>query len=100
MICGATSKAAHDYFAINEDGQGLRRGALTEAIIKTLEPMKGETREHRAERWLVVLNDPVCQKHDSKKLDDHFLWGHSFFVAPIEELEHIAALVGAKVKGV
>ena len=35
-ICVITSENAHQYFAINTDGQGMQRGKLTQAIQKKL----------------------------------------------------------------
>jgi hypothetical protein len=37
QLCAAGSQRAHEHFKRDDDGQGLRRGALTEAICKTLE---------------------------------------------------------------
>ena len=35
-LCATKSETAHLFFAINEDGRGLERGAATVAIINTL----------------------------------------------------------------
>ena len=37
QLCAVGSQRAHEHFKRDDDGQGLRRGALTEAICKTLE---------------------------------------------------------------
>ena len=37
QLCAARSQRAHEHFKRDDDGQGLRRGALTEAICKTPE---------------------------------------------------------------
>lgn len=31
--------------------------------------------------------------------EDFFLWGHAFYEAPVEDLRHIAALIGARGDG-
>ena len=91
-VAVARSFASHEHFARNDDGEGIRRGELSSAIIKAL---GGNTRETTPE-WEAVFDDPVCQNLRRKEHEDYWLWDDSFFQAPIEDLEHIAGLVGLK----
>ena len=91
-VCAVTSRNAHLYFARDDDSQGRERGALTLAITKRLEK---RDKDHQA-RWDRVWDDPVCQKYRNPEHEDHLIWGHAFFEAPVEDLRHIAALVGAR----
>ena len=90
-VCFETSENAHQYFAINLDGKGVERGKLTQAIQKQL--AKKDKRQE--ERWAAVWADPTCELYRKKAHVDFWLWDHSFFVADINTLEHIARLVGA-----
>lgn len=91
-VCAVKSRKAHLFFARNDDGQGRERGALTLAITSTLER---RDKAHQ-ERWNRVWEDETAQKYRRTDHEDHFLWGHEFFEAPVEDLRHIAALVGAR----
>lgn len=91
-VCAVTSRNAHLYFARDDDGQGRERGALTLAITSTLEK---RDKDHQA-RWDRVWEDETAQKYRRKDHEDHFLWGHAFFKAPVEDLRHIADLIGAR----
>lgn len=92
-ICACKSENAHQYFARNDDGQGMARGKLTQAIQKTLAKLdKG----HQG-RWHKVWGDTVCQKYKRSDHEDFWLWNHEFFNADISDLYHIADMIGAKV---
>lgn len=91
-ICFSSSENAHQYFAVDDDGYGMERGRLTQAIQKTL--TKGD--DNHQSRWDKVWDDPVCQPYRRKDYDDYWLWSHDFFTAEIDVLRHIARLVGAK----
>lgn len=91
-ICYATSKAAHQHFAIDEDGMGMVRGKLTQAIQKTL----ANRDKQYQERWDKVWDDHVCQQFKRKDHEDFWLWNHDFFNADINVLRHIANLIGVK----
>ncbi len=91
-ICYEKSENAHQFFAQNEDGNGLKRGQLTQAIQKTL----GKRDERHQERWDKVWDDPDCQKYKRADHEDYWLWNHEWFLADIDTLRHIAALVGSK----
>ena len=91
-ICAVTSQNAYDYFARNDDGKGLERGRLTQAIRAALEK---RDKDYQA-RWDRVWEDKLCQKYKRKEHADHWLWNHDFYNAEIPDLQYIAELVGAK----
>lgn len=91
-ICYATSENGHQFFARDDDGNGMLRGALTQSIQKTLE----QHDEDHQSRWEKVWEDETCQAYKRKEHGDHWLWNHSFFNAEILTLRHIATVVGAK----
>lgn len=97
-ICRDHSAVMREYFARNDDGQGLKRGKLSQSIIKALLARDGETREEHQKRWDVVYDDKlVCPKYRKTGADSgDWLWNIEFYNAPIEDLEYIAKLVGAK----
>lgn len=95
-IARIKSAACHEYFARNDDGEGLERGRLTQAINAALQLRKGESNDERDQRWEPVFQDAVCQSYRRKEHADTFLWNHDFYNAPIDDLRHIAALAGAK----
>lgn len=91
-VCAVTSRNAHLYFARDDDGRGRERGALTLAITSRLEK---QDKGHQ-DRWDLVWGDATCQKYRRADHEDHFLWSHEFFEAPVEDLRHIAGLIGAR----
>ena len=91
-ICFETSENAHQFFARNDDGNGMRRGQLTQAIQKML----AKRDSHYQERWDKVWDDSICRSYKRADFDDYWLWNHKFFNAEIDTLKHIAELVGAK----
>lgn len=93
-ICFVASQDAFDYFSQNDDGNGLERGRLTQAIIKRLERKEYDTTYQK--RWDKVWDDPVCQKYKRSDFADHWLWNYEFYNAPLFDLQYIARLVGAK----
>lgn len=100
-ICGAHSAVVREHFTRNDDGDGLKRGQICKAIIDTLKPRSGETRGEWDKRWKCVWEDRVCEKYHKDHCENMFLWNIDFFNAPLLDLYHIAALVGAaNVKGV
>lgn len=91
-LCADHSQNAYDFFARNDDGHGLERGKLTQAIRKKL-----EKRDKQYEnRWYKVWTDPRCKQFKRPEHADYWLWNYEFFNAEIPDLRHIAALVGAK----
>lgn len=99
-LCVDTSQNAHDYFSQDDDERGQERGELVAAIMARLETPPKASKEQRAERqsrWDKVWDDPLCQKYKRPEHEDFWLWNHEFYDAPVEDLRHIAALVGANV---
>lgn len=93
VICTDHSQNAYDRFARNDDGNGLERGKLTQAIRKRL-----EKRDINYQlRWNKVWDDALCQKYKRAEYADYWLWNHEFYNAPIEDLRYIAKMVGVKV---
>lgn len=92
-LCADCSQNAYDFFARNDDGNGLERGQLTQAIRKIL--VKRD--KNYQNRWNKVWGDALCQKYKRKEHLDCWLWNHDFFNAEISDLQHIAALVGVKI---
>lgn len=91
-LCAVFSQSAYDYFAHNDDGQGLVRGKLVQSILSTL-------RKHdnlHQKRWDKIWDDTRCQKYKSSDRDDYWLWNHDFYNAEIDDLKYIANLIGAK----
>ena len=91
-ICCETSENAHQFFSRNDDGMGMVRGSHTQAIQKTL----SKRDKNCQERWDRVWDDEVSQKSRRTDYEDFWLWNHNFFNADIDDLRHIAQLVGAK----
>ncbi len=91
-LCFDRSENAHQFFARNDDGNGMLRGRLTQAIQKQL----AKRDKHYQERWDKVWDDPACQPYKRTDFKDYWLWNHEFFNAEIDVLRHIARLVGAK----
>ena len=94
-ICSVRSQNAYDHFVVNDDGMGLERGRLIQAIIRTLIQKDALHQE----RWDKVWNCPRCKKYKRKEFADHWMWNHEFYNASIADLRHIAKLVGAKESG-
>ena len=91
-VCTTTSQDAYDFFSQNNDGRGEARGRLVGAIMARLERRDGGYQA----RWDKVWEDLLCQKYRRPEHKDWWLWNHAFFNAPVEDLQHIAALVGAE----
>lgn len=91
-ICYDTSEDAFQFFARDDDGNGLLRGNLTQLIQKTL---RKHDEKHQA-RWDKVWEDPYCLPYKQEAFEDHWLWNYDFYNAEILTLQHIATIVGAK----
>lgn len=94
IICFVGSQDAFGYFSQNDDGNGLERGRLTQAIIKRLERKENDLTYQ--DRWDKIWNDPLCQKYKNANFPDHWLWNYEFYNAPLYDLQYIAKLIGAK----
>lgn len=95
-ICSDHSAIMREYFARNDDGNGMKRGELSHAIIKSLQIRRNETKEDWNRRWEPIWKDRICQKYRKDSGENNFLWSIEFFNAPLFDLEHIASLSGAK----
>lgn len=95
-ICSEKSATMREYFARNDDGLGQKRSKVAHSIIDAMLMQDGETKENWQKRWDVLWEDPVCNKYRKDYSETTFLWGISFYNAPLLDLYHIAALAGAK----
>ena len=91
-LCGDQSQNAYDFFARNDDGNGLDRGKLTRSIIKRMAVRDKAYQK----RWNKVWGDAICRKYKRSEHEEHWLWNYDFFNAEIADLKYIAKLVGAK----
>ena len=91
-LCCVTSSNAHQFFAVNDDGMGIIRGRLTQAIQKKLAERDADYQR----RWDRIWDDALCLQYKRDTYDDYWLWNHDFFTADIETLRHIAKLAGVK----
>lgn len=91
-LCAVTSESAHKYFARDSDGNGLERGRLTASIIATVSK---QDKAHE-KRWKKLWADPLACRYRRADHADFWVWSHDFFEAPVEDLRHIAGLIGAK----
>lgn len=91
-VCAVESSCAYEYFAGNDDGQGLLRGKLVHSILRTL----AKKDDLHQKRWDKIWDDARCQKYKNSDRDDYWLWNHDFYNAEIDELKYIAKLIGAK----
>ena len=89
QLCTTTCQNAFDFFSQDDDGQGRERGALVTAILARLRPRN--ERDNCQSRW-----DKVCQRYRRPEHEDHWIWSYDFFNAPVCDLQHIAALIGAR----
>lgn len=92
ILCAVTSENAHQYFAQNEDGQGMARGKLTQCIQNEL---KKRDKFHDW-RWGRIWADIKCKPYKRKDHADYWLWNHEFFNAPVEDLIHIFNIIDTR----
>jgi len=96
-LCSSDSKQALDVFCQNDDGQGLERGALVEAIKTRL--AEGEGWMRRNKLLDVIWVDDLCQTY--RRFDvPPWVWKPDFYNAPLKDLCHIANLIGVKIETV
>lgn len=88
-ICYITSQNAYDYFANNDDGQGLKRGELTQSITKLL----AKRDKFYQARWDKIWADKTLTKFKRPENADYWLWNFEFYNASIEDLEYIYNLI-------
>ena len=95
-LAAVTSENAHQYFARNDDGQGLKRGELTQEIQRLLSNRKDKVKGRAGtwqEAWNRIWADLSIRKYKRIEHADHWLFNHAFFNAPIEDLEYIRDIV-------
>lgn len=97
-ICRDTAALMREYFARDDDGNGLERGKVAHAIIDRMHIEPNETKDHWQERWNVIWEDKMCQKYKKDESETTFLWSIDFYNAPLFDLYYIARLVGANIK--
>ena len=95
-VCCRTSENALRHFAVNEDGQGLERGALTYAIAFGTRRRRCENGVYRfsdKEREMLVRDWGRFLRQDV----DFILFNDEFFTAQRWELERLAAALDIKI---
>lgn len=90
-LCGITSQNAYDFFSQNDDGMGRERGDLVGRILSKLQKRDSGYQA----RWNKVWEDARCQKYKRPEHEDHWIWNFDFYNGPVEDLCHIAGLIGA-----
>lgn len=90
-LCGVTSQNAYDFFSQNDDGMGRERGDLVGRILSKLQKRDSGYQA----RWNKVWEDARCQKYKRPEHEDHWIWNFDFYNGPVEDLRHIAGLIGA-----
>lgn len=90
-LCGITSQNAYDFFSQNDDGMGRERGDLVGRILSKLQKRDSGYQA----RWNKVWEDARCQKYKCPEHEDHWIWNFDFYNGPVEDLRHIAGLIGA-----
>lgn len=90
-LCGITSQNAYDFFSQNDDGMGRERGDLVGRIRSKLQKRDSGYQA----RWNKVWEDARCQKYKRPEHEDHWIWNFDFYNGPVEDLRHIAGLIGA-----
>ena len=88
-VCSDHSQNAYDYFARNDDNNGLERGKLTQSIIKTL----SKKDKNCQSRWDKIWSDNISNKYRRTDYNDYWLWNHDFYNAEINDLIHIKELI-------
>lgn len=90
-LCGITSQNAYDFFSQNDDEMGRERGDLVGRILSKLQKRDSGYQA----RWNKVWEDARCQKYKRPEHEDHWIWNFDFYNGPVEDLRHIAGLIGA-----
>lgn len=89
IVCKNTSQNAFEYFARNDDEQGLQRGDLIMEIKKTLSKRDNK---HQA-RWDKLWADDKANQLRRQEFEDFWCWGFQFYNASIEDLQHVKGLI-------
>lgn len=94
-ICTINSHSGRAYFAPDNDGRGLERGALIAAIKGTLERKDADHQK----RWNKIWGSLMCKRYQNPEHSDFWVWNQAFYEAPVEDLQSIAKLIEAVRKG-
>lgn len=107
------SSNCYQYFARNDDGNGLQRGKLTHEILTMLRPLSYPRKvppqwEVLSQRqinavatkngflrsaWDRIWDDPRLRKFKRIEFADDWIWNHEFYNAEISDLEYIINLI-------
>lgn len=87
-ITYADSNNGHTFFAPDDDGHGLERGELVRTIKRRL-----ERKDHHQERWDRLWPDARANRLRNQKHEDFWCWGHEFYTASMDDLNHIWNLI-------
>lgn len=88
-LCANTSQNAYDYFSRDDDGMGLERGKLVQAIRSTLERRDVKYQA----RWDRLWADEGANKLRRTEHEDYWLWSFAFYNADVNELRRIRRLL-------
>lgn len=92
LLCYVESENAHQFFARNNDSNGLLRGKFTQNIQNSLSKRDNNYQE----RWDKVWSDPICQTYKREEFSDFWIWNHEFFQADVKILKYIVNLIEIK----
>ena len=98
-VCCVNSQTALDFFTRNDDGNGIKRRKIIDAIFNVLNTLPKNEIDGKifSKKWDIVWSDPICQKCRRQDIEGHWLWGYDFYNSSIDDLLHIANLIGAKI---
>lgn len=94
LVCTVNGARGRDFFALDDDGRGVLRGALTYAIRNKL---RCRDKNYQA-RWDRIWGSLMCKRYQNLEHADFWIWNQAFYEAPIDDLQSIARLVGAQSK--
>lgn len=97
-ICFTTSDTAKEYFAVNDDGRGLERGAITHAIAYSQRERKWADKSVRRFSEAEVEMLEREWGHWLRQDVDTILFNNDFFAAQPEELQRLADALKIKVR--
>ena len=98
LVCYPTSETAKMFFALNDDGRGLERGALTYAIAYSRRERQWSDKSvHRFSEAEVEMLERQW-KHWLRQDVDTILFNDTFFAAQPEELRQLANALKIKVR--
>ncbi len=97
-LCAVTSEVAHQYFAHNDDGRGLERGALTYAIAYAPRERRGaDGRRQRFSEEEIELLTRDWGRFLRQDVDT-ILFNDAFFTAHVYDLQRLADALKIKVR--